>query len=210
MQPQGQPGQPQQPQQPPPQPINLNFNEGALDIVVSAGVNFDIQKSEALQTMTSLMANVPSMAEIINTKGLPILIDNLDIRGGDQLKVLSEQFVKEQAAQSAQQKPNPQMIELQLKQQQVQQTQQRLQLEAQDNETKNTIAMAQLALDRDKLNMQKESAKTESDVQMAKASTERETMATKLAMDMNDQTHQHALDFADRASKLNKPTEEKS
>ena len=51
----------------------------------------------------------PLFAQFINTEGLPILLDNLEIRGIDQLKAQAESFTEQLKAQQQQQmnQPNP-------------------------------------------------------------------------------------------------------
>src|SRR5271163_1959831 len=56
-------------------------------------------------------------AEFINRKGLPIIIDNLDIRNVDSLKAQAEEFIKELEERQAQQAQQP-AIELQVAQDQ--------------------------------------------------------------------------------------------
>jgi hypothetical protein len=182
-------------------PINVDYDPSGLEVCVKAGVNFEIQKQEALTTLTSLMPSLPSLSQILNTDGLPIVLDNLDIRGADQLKQLADEFIDQQQQAQAQgaQQPTPEQIQMQIKMQEMQQNQQKMELEAQNNQAQNAIALGQLNLERDKLNMQRESAQSASAVQLAKAATEREVQASKFALASEDQAHQHAMDFGKMA-----------
>lgn len=75
---------------------SLNYDSNGLKVTVEAGVNFEVQKQIALQTIEKLMTVSEQFNAFMNQKGLPILLDNIDIRGIDVLKVLSEEWLKEQ------------------------------------------------------------------------------------------------------------------
>jgi hypothetical protein len=101
-------------------PIMMGYDPNDLEIRIEAGPNAAIQKQVALDQITRMMASSQLFAEFINTKGLEIIIDNLDIRSADQMKVLAADFMKEQQAKQEQAmkmaqeqagKPDP-MVEL--------------------------------------------------------------------------------------------------
>lgn len=82
--------------------LYMNFDPNTLQVKVEAGVNFAMQKEIALQTVISLSQASPTFAQFFNQYGLPTLLDNIDIRGIDDLKAKAEQF-QEQLAQQQQQ-----------------------------------------------------------------------------------------------------------
>ena len=86
------------------QPGNLymNYDPNSLQVKVDTGVNFAMQKEIAMQTITQLMSTSPLFAEFMNKHGLQILLDNIDIRGVDELKAKAEEFEKELQMQSQQ------------------------------------------------------------------------------------------------------------
>ena len=94
----------------------LNYDPKALKVTVEAGVNFEVQKQIALTTIEKLMTVSEQFAAFMNQKGLPILLDNIDIRGIDILKVMSEEWTKEQEQMQKQQQqkeanlPSPQEL----------------------------------------------------------------------------------------------------
>lgn len=95
-----------------PQSIRLNYRPHDLNVCVEAGVNNTLQKAQALDKITSLMSASESFAAFMNTKGIDVLVENLDIDGADALKQRAEQFMaqlEEQQAQAAQQ-PDPQQV----------------------------------------------------------------------------------------------------
>jgi hypothetical protein len=80
----------------------MNYDPLSLDVKVEAGVNFEVQKQISLETIIQLMQTSQSFANFINTKGLGILLDNIDIRGIDGLRQAAAQYMKEMAQQQEQ------------------------------------------------------------------------------------------------------------
>ncbi len=103
----------------------------------------------ALQQIIQLMGASEIFAQFINTEGLMSLLDNVDIRGIDELKIKADQFMEQvkQQQQAAAQQPDPmqQMIDAQTQveaakiEQRREQSQGELQIKA-----------AQLAIDKEK------------------------------------------------------------
>lgn len=109
--------------------VFANYEPRDLEVEVEAGVNFEIQKQVSLNILIELMKASPTFADFINTQGLEVLLDNVDIRGIDALKEQVGQFMKQQQQQAAQQ-PNPQMMEMQLEQAKVKQKATQAELQA--------------------------------------------------------------------------------
>ena len=91
-------------------PVSIDFDKNDLEASVKAGANFDVQRNRALQTIVELMKSSETFKAMMETEGLPLLLDNIDIRGKDQLKKMSEQFLQQRKQQQAMmaKKPNPQ------------------------------------------------------------------------------------------------------
>ncbi len=104
----------------------MNFNSSDLKVIVNAGVNFEVQKTRAVQMLIELSNALPGMAQLINNpKGLSILADNLSIKGADQIKAMADEAVKEMEAQKEKmqgqpQPPPPELVKLHLEQQKLQ------------------------------------------------------------------------------------------
>lgn len=96
--------------------LYMNYDPNSLQVKVETGVNFAMQKEMALQTITQLMQSSPAFAEFMNQYGLPILLDNVDIRGVEDLKEKAEEFQQQR---------------MQMQEQQMQQSQQQMQLQEQ-------------------------------------------------------------------------------
>jgi len=99
-----------------PNSVNINFDAKGLGVKVEAGVNFEVQKQISLETMIQLMQTSETFKAFINKKGIPILLDNIDIRGIDALKEQVGEFMQEmeqqeQAAMEMQQKQAQQQLD---------------------------------------------------------------------------------------------------
>lgn len=155
--------------------ITIKYRSEQLEVCISAGVNFAIQKTRALQQIIALMQASPLFAQFINSEGLPILLDNLEIRGIDQLQVQAENFVQQMKSQEQQaiSKPNPHQEKLQLEKE-------KLAAELQQNQSHNAhktlelgLAKANIETDRMKLMADMQMAHNQNRVQLEKAQTER-------------------------------------
>lgn len=184
--------------------LSMAYAGDALEVRVEPGLNFEIQKNKALQVMTGLMSATPSFAQLMDQGGLPILIDNLDIRGADELKLLAEQQMQRQQQQAQQgPPPNPQMMAAQLKGQELQQRAQHdratLQLKAQELQQKQQQDMINAQLQMKELR-QKDAeimldAKEQHEdaiVQIMKARSEDHKADAQLALSAAELAHKHA------------------
>ncbi len=104
--------------------LYMNFDPNHLDVKVETGVNFAMQKEVALQTIVSLSQANQGFAQFMNEEGLPVLLDNIDIRGIDQLKEKSNAWMQKQKQMQAQQ------MQMQQQQAQVQAQQQQMEMAA--------------------------------------------------------------------------------
>lgn len=81
----------------------MNYDPNSLQVKVEVGVNFDMQKEIALQTIVSLSQSMPTFAQFFSQKGLQTLLDNIEIRGIDDLKEKANEYEQELAQQQASQ-----------------------------------------------------------------------------------------------------------
>lgn len=137
---------------------NLKYNENSLNIKIEAGVNFQIQKNQALQQITALMAVSQEFNEFMNSpKGLPILVKNLTVYGSDELQSAVPEFLEERKQQQAQQQQmqaqlmqnNPQMIRAQAELQKSQVSAQESQAKIQQMQFDNQIQIAKTAIEKE-------------------------------------------------------------
>jgi portal protein len=135
------------------QGIQLNYDSNHLQVKVSAGVNFAIQKANALREIIGLMQASPGFAQFINEDGLEVLVDNLEIHGADRLKDMAPKYMQklqqrmQQQMQQAQQ-TNPAVLKAQVDREALQQKAQQNQLEAQ-------VKMAQVEAEKDKIDLER-------------------------------------------------------
>lgn len=143
----------------------INYDERAIKVNVEAGVNFQVQKTQALQQIIGLMQASPEFGQFMNSpQGLEILVKNLTIYGADELQEAIPQWIQQQQQQQqqmmqAQQQAmmnDPRMIKAQAEarkvevdaqqgQMQMQLDAQAMQMEQQQKDFDNQIAIAKLA-----------------------------------------------------------------
>lgn len=129
--------------------IQMDYDASALEVQVEAGVNFAVQKQIALKAMIQLMQASPQFAQFMNQEGLEVLLDNLDIKGIDNIKSMAAEWManqkkmQEQAAQAQQRQPTPeQMAE---KQQQIEIM--KVQQKVQEADRKAEVDLTKIAAD---------------------------------------------------------------
>jgi hypothetical protein len=136
---------------------SLKYDPSSFKIKVSAGPGFAAQQSQAMMQLIQLSQAMPIFAQFMNTKGLRILVDNLNIKGADLLKLMAEEFMQEleqqkQMAMKAQQEqqgqPNPMMLREQNKQAEIQ-------MNAHKNEIQAQIDASKLALEQENLQLKR-------------------------------------------------------
>jgi len=117
--------------------LYMNYDPHCLDVKVEAGVNFAMQKEMALKTLIGMMGASETFAKFMNTKGLIVLLDNIDIRGIDGIKADAEAFMKEEAQGiSEQSKMQKQLAEMQM-----QMNNQALQIQMQRDQAEAALKM---------------------------------------------------------------------
>lgn len=182
-------------------PINISYSASDLGVVLKPGVNFQVQQQRALQTIIPLTQALPAFASIINGKGLPILFDNLEIRGADRLKVLAEEQVEQQQMMQKLQQSgklpqnNPQMLKIQLEQQ-------KMTLDNQIKQAELELKQQQLQDERFKVAADLVSSHQDNVVQMAKVKTERAVHGANIALQAHDQIHRHQSDAIDHVKDI--------
>lgn len=92
--------------------LYMNYDPNNLQVKVEMGVNFAMQKEIALQTVIGMSQANDGFKAFFNAEGLPVILDNIEMRGIDQLKEKANEWMKEQA-----------VIQKQAQQQQMQQAQ---------------------------------------------------------------------------------------
>jgi hypothetical protein len=74
----------------------MNYDPNSLQVKVETGVNFAMQKEIAIQTIIGLSQASPKFAQFFNDYGLQTLLDNIEIRGIEELKEKAVEFERQQ------------------------------------------------------------------------------------------------------------------
>ena len=72
--------------------IDFNYDPREINVKIEPGVNARVAKQVAIDQLTAMMNASPVFAEFMNRQGLPTLLKNLDIHGGEALVDMAEQF----------------------------------------------------------------------------------------------------------------------
>lgn len=208
--------------------VKINQNEGVpmfydtnvLNVKVEAGVSFQIQKSRALQQLMGLMGTSELFNRFMNEKGLPVLLDNIEIRGIDQLKMMVDDWLQELAKEKqmamqqaqAQASQNPMAIKAQIDMAKLQQSAKKDAMQAQIDQGKLAIDREQLAIDHEKVKQDKIKvlsdiiiAKDNNLTQRIKAETERYAKQVDLALKHRDMRHRHKKEAIEVHHKVTQP-----
>lgn len=179
--------------------VQMFYDTNALNVKVEAGVSFQIEKSRALQQLVALMSTSKQFDAFMNERGLPVLLDNIEIKGIDQLKLMVEDWLKEQSQmkqmamqqQQQQMQNNPAVIRNQIEMQKLQQKQQETQMKGQINQSQIQLDMEKLKQDQLKILSDMNIAKDNSITQRVKAEAERFSKQVDLALKKKDMHHRH-------------------
>ena len=197
--------------------IHINYPPGALGVVVEAGTNFEVQKQRTVKLMGILAQAFPAFAQLINEKGLPILLDNIDCRGVEQLKQAAEQQMQEMAQQkqSSQGTPNPLVIRAQA-------DIQRNQIAAQKNQNEFALGKEKVKNEQLDIILKNKSDQQDKQIDLAKLAIEREdnhhnvilkahevkVKKVDTALKGHDMANEHAHQMLDRIQQMTQPQEE--
>lgn len=185
--------------------VDLHYGENVLTVKVEAGLNFSVQKSKTMQQLISLMQASPLFAEFMNTKGLPILLKNIDINGSDELQIAAEQFMQEKQQQMQQQmqaqqqamQNNPQMLKAQTEMAKVQQQAQQSQVDSQLKASELTINQQKIDNERLQILVDMEDSKRTALVALDKHQTEKSRAAADVAMQAASEAHSQYVELED-------------
>lgn len=138
--------------------LNLDYEERALKVNIEAGVNFQVQKNQAVEQIIALtQANEQLGKFFTSEKGMKILAKNLTIYGADNLEeaidvfMQQEQQQQQQAMQMQQQamQQDPRMIKAKADMQKVQIDAQKQQMDMQQQQFDNQIQIAKMAIEKE-------------------------------------------------------------
>lgn len=79
--------------------LYMKFPPNSINVKVETGVNFAMQKEIAMQTLISLCQSNKGFAEFFDEEGLETILDNIEIRGADELKEKAVEWMKKKQQQ---------------------------------------------------------------------------------------------------------------
>jgi len=153
--------------------VDLNYDASMLQLKIEAGVNSSVQKQVSLEMLVKMMQSSEIFAQFMNTKGLSVLLDNLEIRNIDTLKAKAEEFEEElkQQAEMAAQQPDAAQMQLQaVTQVEMAKVQQR----AEQAEGELAIKSAEVAISKQKADIEEIRAIADIQEMQAKVNLEQE------------------------------------
>lgn len=172
----------------------LDYPPNVLDVSVTEGVSFEAQKDKAIRTLAAIAPTNQGLNNLLSNDGLPILIGNLDIKDADKLVVLAQNQVEQakeaQAKQQGQQNPAMVALELQKKQQML--DEQKMMFDAKEKSQR-------LEFDRFKLQQGAEKQALNAQIEIAKLEHERTKLEHQITMAKNEDERE---DVRQRMSKL--------
>jgi hypothetical protein len=136
-----------------PDSIYLDYDSNDLQVNIATGVNTSLQKQMALDQIIRMMEASPAFAQFMNQDGLEILVDNLDIRGIENLKLKAEEYTAKQKQAQEQNAGQPdvmqQMVRLEAETEQA-----RTDQKANEAMMKHSIDIGRLAIDEQKADIE--------------------------------------------------------
>lgn len=178
-------------------PIHICYNAQDLHVVVKPGVNFEVQQQRALDTTLSLAQTLPAFAALLNGKGLPILFENINVRGADRWRLLAEQQVEMQQQQQKQGQMQPNPV-----QQKVALEQQKLQLDTQIKQAELQLKQQQLQNEKIRMNIDYVANQQDNAVQLEKARTERQVHEDNMTLQAHQHLHKQSSDMIQHAKDI--------
>lgn len=197
----------------------MSYDSSSLEVKVEAGVNFAVQKQISLETIIQLMQTSESFAAFINTKGLGILLDNIEIRGIEGLRQAASQFMEEtqqkqqQAEQMAQQQAQQQIDPKQVMAMQAQAEMAKVQQKEKAVETQAQVDLIKISTDdavKNKdadiefLKVMAQIQNSDVDAAVKQEKVDAENARTAVEMAVNVSAHHHDIAHKDREHELKK------
>lgn len=203
----------------------MNYDPMSLEVKVEAGVNFAVQKQISLETIIQLMQTSEAFSAFINTKGLGILLDNIEIRGIEGLRQAAGEFMEEtakkqaQMEQMAQQAAQEQIDPKALMQMQAQAEMMKVQQKREAVQQQTQVALTKIATDDavknkqadiDFLKVMSEIQNADVDAALKQESLDAENARTAVNMALDVSKHHHDVAHKDRTHDLDKKGLEKT
>jgi len=179
--------------------LPMDFDTNTLNVSLKAGASFQVQKSRTIMMVKEIMGMSPLFAQFMAEKGLNFILDNMEGKGVEQLKDLTDEWLEEyqqqkQAAMQAQQQ-DPAAIKSQVEMAKIQQ-------KGQADSARLQLDMAKLEQEKQKLMADLHLGQQSAKVQLVKAQTERFAKEVDLKLKGRDMGHRHIREVLETHHKL--------
>lgn len=182
-----------------PDGMPMDFDANVLNVSMKAGASFQVQKSRTIMMVKEIMGMSPLFAQFMAEKGLNFILDNMDGKGIEELKGLTNEWVQQYQQEKAQamqaQQQNPAAMKAQIDMAKIQQ-------QAQKNQQTLAIDMAKLQQDQQKVIADLHLGKEAANVQLVKALTEKFAKQVDLELKHLDMRHRHNKEIIETHHKV--------
>lgn len=189
-----------------PEGLPMDFDTNSLNVTLKAGASFQVQKSRTIMMVKEIMGMSPLFGQFMAEKGLNFILDNMEGKGVEELKALTDEWLKqyEQEKQAAQQQAqqNPAAMKAQVDMAKIQQ-------KGQIDQAKLQLDMAKLQQDQQKVMADLHLGQQAATVQLVKAQTERFAKHVDLQMQSHDMRHRHVKEALELHHKVHHTQHEK-
>lgn len=173
--------------------LDMEFDTNVLNVSLKAGASFAVQKSRTIMLVKELMGMSPEFSQFINSKGLNFVLDNMEGKGIEELKALTQEWqqeqeqMKQQAMQMQQQEmaQNPAILKAEVERE-------KLAHEKEKDSIEFQLDLAKLELEREKLQLDAALTDETVNLQLVKALLEDKKKTTDLKIKELDVGHKHA------------------
>ena len=186
-----------------PQQPDLMWDENALNIRVEAGANFKVQKQVALNQIIELSRANQAVGQFFSTKGLPMIFDNMTMRGADEMKEAAKEWMAEQAQLAKQQQ--------QMQQQQIENNPivMRNKIDMAELEAKKQEHAQQAQIDREKMALERQKLASQIMLETKKNQVKLAELKVKGDHEKHQMKHDHFMGMAKLHHEVHMPVERK-
>ncbi len=153
---------------------NMFYDANALNVIVKAGASFQVQKSRTLMMIKEISSMSPLFAQFMAEQGLPFILENMEGRGIEQLKQMTDAWLQQiqqqkqmqMQMQQQQLQNNPEMIKHEIEMKKIDQKNQEMHSKLQIDMAKlqHSIQETLADLEKNQLNNSVDMYKTKADV----------------------------------------------
>lgn len=170
----------------------MEYDEKAINVEISAGVNYAIAKNKALTQIFAMMQASPTAAEFFSTEGFPLILDNMEFHGSDIAKKKAEEWLEQKKNQPPQ--PSPEQMKMQAEMAKMQQKGQELQSKQQMHMATLQVDIMRLQADQAKLMKDIKLSEDENWRENKRAEREHETHLHDTHLKHKEMEHKHLMD----------------